>query len=116
MVTISKTRHGRASPPPMRRKVVGVYLCADGGEVLFIRNGQPILQRDPGQPPRMCSPTDWFEYVSKQYFRRGERPIFYHLIEIAFMDGEPLEPYFEKPECQLPDMLPLNLNCFHERE
>jgi hypothetical protein len=52
----------------------GLYLCADGREVLFDRDYAPICERYPGQPARMADPTEWVRYVRQEWFHDDKTP------------------------------------------
>jgi hypothetical protein len=53
----------------MRRETpYGIWTCADGREVLFDRDYQPIWSRYPGQPAERANPDEWINWVDQRWF------------------------------------------------
>ena len=46
----------------------GVWICADGREVLFNRSYTPIWERRPGERARRANPSEWVQSVEQRWF------------------------------------------------
>jgi hypothetical protein len=52
----------------------GMWTCADGREVLFAREYQPICERLPDQPPRLIDNRPRVPWVNQQWFYNDATP------------------------------------------
>jgi hypothetical protein len=52
----------------------GVWVCADGRQVLFNRDYIPILQRYPNQPCCPANPGEWIEWIEQRWFFNDGTP------------------------------------------
>ncbi len=46
----------------------GMWITADGGEILFNRFYEPIWRRHPPANPTPADPTEWVKYKTQSYF------------------------------------------------
>ena len=52
----------------------GIWVCANGRQVMFNRDYTPILERRPGQPVRIANPHEWVEWVEQIWFWADSTP------------------------------------------
>jgi hypothetical protein len=52
----------------------GVWLCADGREVLFDRKYHPMRERFPGQGPRLADPSEWVNWCGQRWLYLDATP------------------------------------------
>lgn len=50
----------------------GLWNCADGTQVLFNRNYQPIWAKPPGAPARRVEPSSWVPWVQERFLFKDD--------------------------------------------